>query len=80
MITLSGSAGLLAPQDWTFPVPIAHGPGRLSETGTRCAGLGLSNPLIVTDRGSRSLPFIAELQGYLAGAGLKCAGLPGHLP
>ncbi len=73
MITLSGSAGLLAPQDWTFPVPIAYGPGRLSETGTRCAGLGLRNPLIVTDRGSRALPFIAQLQGYLAGAGLQCA-------
>lgn len=80
MITLSGSAGLLAPQDWTFPVPIAYGPGRLSEIGTRCAGLGLRNPLIVTDRGSRALPFIAELQGYLAEAGLKCAVFPDISP
>lgn len=67
-----GGTELLAPQDWTFPVPIAYGPGRLAEIGQRCTGLGLRNPLIVTDRGSRALPFIAELQGYLAEAGLKC--------
>ena len=57
---------LLAPQDWTFPVPIAYGPGRLSEMGTRCAAMGLKNPLIVTDRGSRDLPFIGGLQEVLA--------------
>jgi alcohol dehydrogenase class IV len=68
-----GDADLLAFQDWTFPVPIAYGPNRLSEIGQRCAALGLHNPLIVTDRGSRTLPFIGELQQHLAGAGLKCA-------
>lgn len=62
---------LLQPQDWTFPVPIAYGPGRLKEIGVRCADMGLSNPLVVTDRGSRSLPFIAELQTHLADAGLR---------
>lgn len=61
---------LLAPQDWTFPVPIAYGPGRLSEMGSRCAAMGLTNPLIVTDRGSRDLPFIGQLQQVLADAGL----------
>ena len=25
---------LLVPKDWTFPVPIAYGPGRLSEIGS----------------------------------------------
>jgi alcohol dehydrogenase class IV len=69
----SGDTDLLAFQDWTFPVPIAYGPNRLSEIGQRCAALGLHNPLIVTDRGSRTLPFIGELQQHLAGAGLKCA-------
>ena len=61
---------LLAPQDWSFPVPIAYGPGRLAEMGERCAAMGLKNPLIVTDRGSRDLPFIGQLQEVLAGAGL----------
>ncbi|MEM8579581.1 MAG: iron-containing alcohol dehydrogenase [Pseudomonadota bacterium] len=61
---------ILEPQDWTFPVPIAYGPGRLSEIGQRCAALGLSNPLIVTDKGSRELPFIRQLRRFLAEAGL----------
>jgi alcohol dehydrogenase class IV len=73
MSSLGGNADLLAPQDWTFPVPIAYGPGRLAEIGSRCAGLGLRNPLIVTDRGSRTLPFIGELQAHLTDAGLNCA-------
>lgn len=58
-------AGILEPQDFTFPVPIAYGPGRLAEIGQRCAEMGLSNPLIVTDRGSRDLPFIAQLEQFL---------------
>ncbi|WP_306114548.1 MULTISPECIES: iron-containing alcohol dehydrogenase [unclassified Roseovarius] len=65
-------AELLAPQDWIFPVPIAYGPGRLSEIGTRCRSMGLRNPLIVTDRGSAGLPFIGALKGFLADAGLRC--------
>lgn len=73
MDSMGGNPDLLAPQDWTFPVPIAYGPGRLSEIGRRCAGLGLRNPLIVTDRGSRALPFIGELQSHLGDAGLTCA-------
>ncbi|MBI1418601.1 MAG: iron-containing alcohol dehydrogenase [Limimaricola sp.] len=64
-------AALLAPQDWSFPVPIAYGPGRLSEIGARCKAMGLTNPLIVTDRGSRALPFIATLHENLRAAGLR---------
>ncbi|MBL6849917.1 MAG: iron-containing alcohol dehydrogenase [Planktomarina temperata] len=45
-------------------------PGRLSEIGERCVAMGLSNPLIVTDKGSRDLPFISQLLVYLADAGL----------
>ena len=62
---------ILEPQDWTFPIPIAYGSGRLSEIGQRCAAMGLSNPLIVTDKGSRDLPFISQLHEYLAEAGLS---------
>ncbi|MEM1382561.1 MAG: iron-containing alcohol dehydrogenase [Pseudomonadota bacterium] len=61
---------LLDPQDWTFPVPIAYGPGRLAEIGALCRAAGMRYPLIATDRGSRDLPFIAALQGHLTGAGL----------
>ena len=69
----NSAAEILEPQDWNFPVPIAYGPGRLAEIGDRCTAMGLSNPLIVTDKGSRDLPFITQLQGYLSKSGLSCA-------
>jgi len=61
---------MLATHDWGFPVPIAFGPGRLAEIGRRCQGLGIRNPMIVTDRGSRDLPFISRLRAVLLEAGL----------
>ncbi len=64
---------ILEPQDWSFPIPIAYGPGRLGEIGQRCVAMGLLNPLIVTDKGSRDLPFISRLYRYLADAGLSTA-------
>ena len=64
---------LLLPQDWTFPVPIAYGPGRLEELGKHCVAAGISNPLIVTDRGSQNLPFIKQAQSHLSNAGLLSA-------
>ncbi len=73
-------ADLLAPQDWTFPVPIAFGPGRLAEIGPRCRALGIAAPLIVTDRGSRDLPFIAALRDALAREGLRPALFAGISP
>ena len=64
-------ADILEPQDWTFPVPIAYGPGRLAEIADQCLAMGLRNPLIVTDAGSRTLPFLSRLEAYLAKAGLS---------
>lgn len=61
---------LLVAQDWTFPVPIAYGPGRLAEIAAFCARAGMTRPLIVTDRGSRDLPFIAATGQYLRDAGM----------
>ena len=62
---------MLVAHDWDFPVPIAYGPGRLAEVGRRCIELGIRNPLIVTDRGSRDLSFIAQLQSSLEHEGLS---------
>ena len=62
---------ILEPQDWTFPVPIAYGPGRLAEIGQKAAELEINNALIVTDRGSKELPFIAKTAKHLATAGVK---------
>ncbi|NBS02987.1 MAG: iron-containing alcohol dehydrogenase [Rhizobiales bacterium] len=61
---------MIASHDWGFPVPIAYGLGRLAEIGQHCIGLGIDNPMIVTDSGSRDLPFIGRLQSYLHDAGL----------
>ena len=66
-------AGILEPQDWSFPVPIAYGPGRLAEIGQRCRALSIAAPLIVTDRTSLTLPFVARLQTQLRDAGLGSA-------
>ena len=62
---------ILKPQDWTFPIPIAYGPGRLSEIGQSCKAMGLSKPLMVTDKGSCDLPFISQLKDFLVEAGLS---------
>ena len=56
------SSEILKPQDWAFPVPISYGPGRLCEIGKFCESLKIKNPLIVTDRGSKELPFIEKLK------------------
>ena len=63
----------LEPQDWSFPVPIIYGPGRLSEIADLSTRAGMTKPLIVTDRGSAGLPFIADLQGCLSNDGLVSA-------
>ena len=57
---------MLLAHDWNFPVPIAYGPGRLAEMGQRCVALGVRNPLIVTDRGSRELSFVTRLVDVLS--------------
>ena len=64
---------MLGAHYWGFPVPIAYGPGRIAEVGRRCVDLGITNPLIITDRGSRNLEFITRLQSILGETGLKSA-------
>ena len=71
---------MLLAHDWNFPIPIAYGPGRLAEIGQKCVALGVRNPLIVTDRGSRELAFISRLVDYLSGAGLASGVFSGISP
>ena len=61
---------ILTPQDWGFPVPISYGPGRLAEIGKVCISLDIKNPLIVTDSGSKELPFIESLKEILMGSNI----------
>lgn len=62
---------LLANHDWSFPVPIAYGPGRLKTLAQKASDLALAHPLIVTDKGSEALPFIETLQQVLRSAGIE---------
>ncbi len=61
---------LLDNHDWSFPVPIAYGPGRLKTLAQQASDLSLTHPLIVTDKGSAALPFIETLQQVLRSAGI----------
>ncbi|MEM6621131.1 MAG: iron-containing alcohol dehydrogenase [Pseudomonadota bacterium] len=65
---------LLRPRRWTFPVPITYGAGRISRVGSIARDAGMQKPLVVTDRASAELPFIAQIMGHLEEAGLG-AGL-----
>ncbi|MGE3780938.1 MAG: iron-containing alcohol dehydrogenase [Pirellulaceae bacterium] len=56
--------------DWSFPIPIHYGPGRIAELGEVCKRYGIGRPLLVTDRGSRNLPFIGQISRSLAEARL----------
>lgn len=49
---------ILEAADWSFPIPIAYGPGRIADLAAICATHGMRKPLVVTDRGSRELTFI----------------------
>ncbi|WP_146343801.1 iron-containing alcohol dehydrogenase [Falsiphaeobacter marinintestinus] len=59
--------------EWSFPVPIIYGPGRLKDIAQFCVEAGMARPLIVTDRGSAGLPFVADLKRRLDQAGLRAA-------
>ena len=57
--------------DWEFPIPIAYGPGRISEISEFCRKFKISNPLIVTDKGSKELPFVNRLVALLESASIQ---------
>ena len=57
--------------DWNFPIPIAYGPGRLNEISAFCSKLKMSNPLIVTDKGSKQLPFVSRLTTLITNASIQ---------
>ena len=63
------SAAWRAHADWTLPVPIHYGPGRLAELGEVCARNIVKRPLLVTDRQSVALPFFGRAAEILRSAG-----------
>ena len=58
-------------QNWTFPVPIRYGPGRIKELAEICQTQSIKKPLVVTDNGSKNLKFIENILNDLESHQLK---------
>ncbi len=56
---------------WGYPTQVLFGPGRIAELARACRGLGMRQPLLVTDPGLASLPMVQD-----ALAANEAAGLP----
>ena len=74
------NADMLAHQDWTFPVPIRYGPGRVQELAAMCNSLGASRPMLVTDRSTQELPFMEAIAQNLRSQGLGVGVYAGFSP
>ena len=71
---------ILKKQDWTFPIPIAYGPDRFCEIGKLCIENEIEKPLIVTDKGSKDLPFVSSLRHHLENVGIASNVFSGFSP
>ena len=56
--------------NWSYPTAIKFGAGRIKEIGEACQQAGMSNPLLVTDRGLANLPITQSTLSLLDAAGL----------
>ena len=56
--------------NWSYPTAIRFGAGRISEIADACALAGVTNPLLVTDRGLADMPITTQTLDLLEAAGL----------
>lgn len=66
----SAWSNILQHADWTFPIAIHYGPGRLSEIAGKCRAANIIRPLVVTDKGCADLPFVQRTLEFLEADGL----------
>ncbi len=59
--------------NWSYPTAVRLGVGRISELAEACVSLGITRPLLVTDRGLAGLPITQQALDVLTGAGLGAA-------
>lgn len=57
-------------RNWSYPTAIKFGVGRISELAQHCKSVGITKPLLVTDRALASLPITAQALDILDAAGL----------
>ena len=46
--------------DWSYPTAIRFGIGRIAELADACAQLGMTRPLLITDRGLADFPMVRD--------------------
>jgi 4-hydroxybutyrate dehydrogenase len=56
--------------NWSYPTSIRFGAGRISEIVDACQAVGISKPLLVTDRGLANLPITQDTLTLLEQGGL----------
>ena len=56
--------------NWNYPTPIRFGAGRISEIVDACKTVGISKPLLVTDKGLRDLPITQSTLDLLEAGGM----------
>lgn len=56
--------------NWSYPTNICFGAGRIAELAESCAAVGITKPLLVTDKGLASLPITQSTLDLLDAAGL----------
>ena len=56
--------------NWSFPTTVRFGVGRIVELPEACRELGMTRPLVVTDKGLAPLPMLRDSVAALSDAGL----------
>lgn len=59
--------------NWNYPTSIRFGSGRISELADACRSLGMSNPLLVTDRGLAESSIVQRAIEACETRGLPCS-------
>jgi len=59
--------------NFNYPTAYRLGCGRRSELASACKELGISRPLVITDRGMVALPWLGEMMASLRSGGLEPA-------
>lgn len=58
---------------WNYPTSVRFGAGRINELPAACAELGITRPLLITDRGLAHLPIVTDTVAMARKAGLDVA-------
>ena len=56
--------------NWSYPTSVRFGAGRISEIADACTAAGITNPLLITDRGLASMEITTRTLDLLDAAGL----------